>query len=158
EQPMVGSEVSEHPGSRAAAAPDHRGQLVQCTVGQLAAADAGRLQHSEETTRVQIGDRLVGQATKLLGPRRAFTEHGDERLGARQQLLEALRRRTLIGSRLGHCDPLPGEAACPSVLAPSLYGDILSTCQSRYQVGANLLRPDAAGASARGGRKSYNQR
>ena len=124
---MMGGEVGQHPGGRAAALADHRGQLEERAVRQLAAADAGRLQHAEETARVQIGDRLVGQAAQLLGPRSALAQHRDQRLGARQKLFEARRRRALVGLRLGHCDPLPDRPACASLLLASQLGDILFT-------------------------------
>ncbi len=107
---MMGGEVGQHPGGRAATLPDHRGQLVQRTEGQLTAADTGRLQHAEETARMQIGDRLVGQPTKLLGPRGALAQNRDQRLGPRQQLIEARRGPALVGFCLGHRAP-PGYAS-----------------------------------------------
>ena len=66
---------------------------------------------------MQIGNRFVRQPAQFLGPRRAFAQRRDQRLGARQKLLEARRRRALVGFCLGHCGPLPDEPAYPSVLA-----------------------------------------
>ncbi len=124
---MMGSEVGQHPGGRAATLADDRGQLVERAVGQLAAADAGRLQHAEETGRMQIGDRLVGQPAKLLGPGGALAQNRDQRFGAPQQLFEARRRRALVGFCLGHCAPLPDRRACAILLLASQLGDILFT-------------------------------
>ena len=126
DQPMVSSQVGQHPGGRAAALADHRGQLEQRAKRQLAAADARRLQHPEEAARMQIGDRLVRQAAQLFRPRGALAEHRDQRLGARQELVEA-RRRLLIDLRLRHCDPLSDKPACPSLLVAPQLGEILST-------------------------------
>ena len=112
----MGGKIGQHPGGRAAAAADHRGELEQGAVGQFAAADPGRLQHAEEAARMQVGDGLVGQAAQLLGPLGALAQHRDQRLGARQQLLETRRRRTRFGVGVGHCDPLPHEPPCPTLL------------------------------------------
>ena len=79
----MGGEVGQHPGGRAAALADHRGQLADRPEWQLAASDPGRLQHPEETTRVQIGDRLVREAPELLCPGSALAEHRDQRLRAK---------------------------------------------------------------------------
>ncbi len=76
---------------------------------------------------MQIGDRLVGQPAKLLGPRGALAQHRDQRLGARQQFFEARRRRALVGLCLGHCAPLPHRPACAILLLASRLGDILFT-------------------------------
>src|SRR6516165_9772611 len=103
---MMGGEIAQHPGGRAAALADHRGQLEQGAVGELAAADAGRLQHAEQAARMQVGDRFVRQAAQLLGPRSPLAEHRDQRLGARQKVFEA-RRFAALGLRLRHCDPFP---------------------------------------------------
>ena len=42
-------------------------ELDERAIGQLAAADALRLQHAEEAAGVEIGDGLIGEAAQLLG-------------------------------------------------------------------------------------------
>jgi hypothetical protein len=105
---MMGRQVGQHPGCRAATPADDRRQLEQRAIGQLAAADAGGLQHAEQTARMEIGDRLVRKPAKLLGPRGALAQNRDQSLGARQQLFETRRRRALIGLCLGHRVSSPG--------------------------------------------------
>ncbi len=91
-------EIGQHPAGRAAALRHDGAELDERAIGQLAAADALRLQHAEEAARVQIGDGLIGEAAQLLGRARPRPQRRHERLGPR-------RERREIGRGGAHAGP-----------------------------------------------------
>ena len=69
-------EIGDDPGRRAAALGQDRAELDQRAIGQLAAADALRLQHAEKAACMQIGDGFLGHAAKLFAFRGARAQTG----------------------------------------------------------------------------------